>query len=308
MIGEKFQSLTVIKLDDEYNEQLRKERNLGLRSSAPIHYICQCDCGNILSVGKNSLKNRKISGCNKCSMTYLKDYIGKTINSWTINDIVIKNNKYYFNCTCECGNVKNVNVYNIINNKSLNCGCGRIEYLHSQKIDLTGKKFGKLTVIENTGEQKNGRDIYKCLCDCGTYCYIRSNSLTTNHTNSCGCINTTYNNKMSEVLDELGVYYETEYHIDLSNYVDDVAYIRFDIFIPSLELAIEYDGEFHYTPIPYLDEEDGIRTLERIQYRDGVKNNFCKDHNIKLLRIPYTEKNNIKEIIINMINDITCND
>ena len=65
MIGEKFQSLTVIKLDDEYNEQLRKERNLGLRSSAPIHYICQCDCGNILSVGKNSLKNRKISGCNK---------------------------------------------------------------------------------------------------------------------------------------------------------------------------------------------------------------------------------------------------
>lgn len=308
MIGEKFQSLTVIELDIKYNKQLREERNAGLRTSAPIHYICRCDCGNILSVSKHALKRRKTQGCDKCSMFYLSEYIGKTINKWTINDVVNKNNKHFFNCTCECGTNKDVNIYNIINNKSFDCGCGRLAYLHSQKVDLTGMKFGKLKVIENTGNQKNGRDIYKCLCDCGSYCYIRSNSLTTNHTTSCGCINSTYNNKIGDILNELGFYFETEYHVDLSNYVDDVSYIRFDVFIPSINLAIEYDGEFHFIPIPYLDDDEGIRELERTQYRDKIKDDYCLDHNINLLRIPYTEKNNIKEIIINTINDITCND
>ena len=60
MIGQKFQSLTVIALDDELNKQLRYERNRGLRTSAPIHYICKCDCGNVMSVAKNNLKKEKL--------------------------------------------------------------------------------------------------------------------------------------------------------------------------------------------------------------------------------------------------------
>lgn len=308
MIGQKFQSLTVIALDDELNKQLRYERNKGLRTSAPIHYICKCDCGNVMSVAKSNLKKRKNIGCDKCALSYLEKYIGKTINKWFITALIKKNNKPYFSCICECGNEKDIYAYNILSNKSKDCGCGRLEYLYSQKIDLTGMKFGKLNVIRNTGEKRNDRDIYECLCDCGNYCYVRSNSLTTCHTTSCGCVNSNYNNIISDILDELEYDYETEYYINLKDYCNDIKFMRFDIFIESINLAIEYDGEFHFKPIPYLEIDKAIKELERTEYRDMIKDKYCYDNDIFILRIPYSEKKNIKNIIINTINVITCND
>lgn len=308
MIGERFQSLTVLKLDEETNKRLKDERNNGLRNNAPIHYICRCDCGNILSLAKNNIKKRKINYCPACSLSYLNEYIGKTFEKWKVLSIVYKNEKPYFNCVCECGSIKYVNVYNIINGKSKDCGCGRITYLKSQSKDLTGLKFGKLTVVENMNVKKNGKFLYKCLCDCGKYCYVRSSSLTTNHTTSCGCTNSNYNNIIGEILNKLGYQYKTEFYVNLKKYIDNVSFIRFDVYVEELNLAIEYDGEFHFMPIPFLNEENGIKELERTQYRDGVKNQYCKDNNINLLRIPYTEKDNIENIIINTINKITCND
>lgn len=58
--------------------------------------------------------------------------------------------------------------------------------------DLTGQKFGKLTVIERTEDyiENNGkhRVQWNCLCDCGNYVIIRSDNLKNGSTNSCGCI------------------------------------------------------------------------------------------------------------------------
>ena len=59
MIGEKFGSLTVLRLDEEKNNQLKLERKQGLRSNAPVYYICQCDCGNILNLAKQKIKKKK---------------------------------------------------------------------------------------------------------------------------------------------------------------------------------------------------------------------------------------------------------
>lgn len=310
MIGERFKSLTVLALDEEYNKKLKEDRNKGLRNNAPIHYICQCDCGHILRVSKNSLKHRKIDGCEQCFTNYFKDYIGTQINGWFIQDFIKKNNKSYFKCICNCGVEKVVNAYNIINNKSKDCGCGRKEILKGNIKDLSGMKFGRLTVLENTGEKKNGKYIYKCQCECGQYCYIRSSSLTSNHTISCGCVVSKYNNIIIDILSELGYECESEYYVDLKDYVDDVKYIRFDVYIPLLNLTIEYDGEFHYMCIPYIhDEQEAKENLKRTQYRDSIKNKYCIDNNIHLLRIPYTENKNIKDHIINAINNIiTCND
>lgn len=58
--------------------------------------------------------------------------------------------------------------------------------------DLTGQKFGKLTVIKRdedrfttSGKRKT---MWLCHCDCGNIITVRTNSLTTNHTKSCGCL------------------------------------------------------------------------------------------------------------------------
>lgn len=60
----------------------------------------------------------------------------------------------------------------------------------SKKKDLTGKKFGRLTVInQNIELSKEKRAvIWNCICDCGKYKSIRSNGLLSGKTQSCGCL------------------------------------------------------------------------------------------------------------------------
>lgn len=53
-------------------------------------------------------------------------------------------------------------------------------------IDLTGQKFGKLTVIERSGSNHNGA-IWFCKCDCGNVKYVPSCYLRNGEVKSCGC-------------------------------------------------------------------------------------------------------------------------
>lgn len=55
-------------------------------------------------------------------------------------------------------------------------------------IDLTGKKFNKLTVLEKTDKRQFSNVIWKCKCKCGNITYVTSRNLTTAHTKSCGCL------------------------------------------------------------------------------------------------------------------------
>jgi len=74
--------------------------------------------------------------------------------------------------------------------------------------------------------------------------------------------------------------------------------LPFDFYLTKQNVCIEYDGEHHYGL--------GIRceNFDEIKMRDNIKNDFCEKNNIKLIRIPYWDINNIekileKEIIIN---------
>lgn len=55
-------------------------------------------------------------------------------------------------------------------------------------IDLTGKKFGRLTVIKRTGSNEGKRIIYLCKCECGKEKIIRGDNLRNGKTKSCGCL------------------------------------------------------------------------------------------------------------------------
>jgi hypothetical protein len=62
-------------------------------------------------------------------------------------------------------------------------------------IDLTGKKFGKLTVIKRHGITKNNAVTWECKCECGKTTYIEGVHIREGHTKSCGCLN--YTHRMS---------------------------------------------------------------------------------------------------------------
>jgi len=54
-------------------------------------------------------------------------------------------------------------------------------------IDLTGQRFGRLTVIHAAERTNTGNYQWVCCCDCGTEVIVTSNNLRNRHTKSCGC-------------------------------------------------------------------------------------------------------------------------
>jgi len=63
-------------------------------------------------------------------------------------------------------------------------------------VELTGKRFGKLTVIKCLGSRQEGKRRFKwwlCQCDCGNITEVRTGHLTSkNGTRSCGCLGVAY--------------------------------------------------------------------------------------------------------------------
>lgn len=64
---------------------------------------------------------------------------------------------------------------------------------------------------------------------------------------------------------------------------------------------IEFDGEQHFKPIDYFGGEEHLRY---IQFHDNIKDEYCKKHNIPLLRIRYDEFNKIEELINQFIHSV----
>ena len=57
----------------------------------------------------------------------------------------------------------------------------------SKCIDLTGQKFGRLTVIERAENAKDRHSQWLCRCDCGKTLIVRGKSIRSGDTKSCGC-------------------------------------------------------------------------------------------------------------------------
>jgi hypothetical protein len=57
-----------------------------------------------------------------------------------------------------------------------------------KKIDLTGRSFGRLTVLSENGRSTHGAILWACRCACGGFCVVVGDRLRTGHTRSCGCL------------------------------------------------------------------------------------------------------------------------
>lgn len=72
----------------------------------------------------------------------------------------------------------------------------------------------------------------------------------------------------------------------------DIKPLPFDFYLPSLNTIIEFDGRQHFQDTSYFSY-----SLEKVKNHDNIKNNYCSNNNISLLRIPYTKINHIDEIL-----------
>ena len=106
------------------------------------------------------------------------------------------NSRYvYWRCKCECGNEVTVKGILLTQGKTKSCGCLHREQskINGGFKDLTGKRYGKLTVIGIDEEYRKQHHIkanhtyWKCKCDCGNIVSVLGNSLNNGRTVSCGC-------------------------------------------------------------------------------------------------------------------------
>ncbi len=88
-------------------------------------------------------------------------------------------------CRCDCGIVKDVDTSALRSGSTKSCGCLRKE---SQiRINLAGKRFGKLVAIRHIGADIHGHTKWLCRCDCGAEHITKSSLLRKGKSRSCGC-------------------------------------------------------------------------------------------------------------------------
>lgn len=167
LTGQQFGRLTVIK---------RVENN----KFNQIQWLCRCECGNEKIVSGNLLKKGNIKSCG-CIRNI--NYLGKKIGKLTVIEFLGRDEKRgngLWKCLCECGNEKIITTSDLKTVKS--CGCAR----NPIRNDLTGKKFGRWTVLE-LSQKGNGKVKYLCQCECGTIKEVNATDLVNGKNKSCGC-------------------------------------------------------------------------------------------------------------------------
>lgn len=291
--GEKYGKLTVIKdMPDKNGKRI---------------VLCYCDCGNDKIVKLNDIRQGKVLSCG-CYKQEKSSSKAIDLTGCRIGRLVVikraerKNNRTYWECKCDCGNTITIQTseltYAIKNNKVKSCGCYKDELTSERfSLDLQGKRFGMLTVVERVGTRvyNDGtkHSEWKCVCDCGNEKIVVGSHLTNGSTKSCGCLSSVGEKQIKDILVENDINFKPQYTFDdLRSPTGFFLYFDFAIFKNNkLQCLLEYQGPQHYKKVEFGKQQREIT--------DNIKKEYCKDHNITLLEIKYDQdiEKNIKNII-----------
>ena len=162
-----------------------------------VYWNCICECGTQKQVMGKHLRSGATGSCG-CLFREIgghnfKDLTGQKFGRWNVikrleND---KNGSVQWLCRCSCKTktkaIINSNVLTSGHSKS--CGCYKREKTSEVfLIDITGEKFGRLTVLKRFGSSStNGHPLWLCKCECGEKKIVLGGSLREGKTKSCGC-------------------------------------------------------------------------------------------------------------------------
>lgn len=269
LTGQRFGKLIAIKRAPSRNDRYTR-------------WICQCDCGNKCEVKTDQLRNGHTTSCG-CLSGRL-DKTGQRFGKLTVLK-KLPGGKYL--CQCDCGNQIEVITRNLTSGNTKSCGCYHKERMREIKFQsLIGQRFGKLTVLkESEKKTSDNKSKWICQCDCGTIIEISGHSLKQGHTKSCGCIKSFGEEKIGNLLTQANIQFQKEYSFK-NCYGNNKNYpLKFDFYISSKKYLIEYDGEQHFQTNNR--GWNNKQNLENTQYYDKIKNEYCLNNNIPLIRIPY---------------------
>lgn len=286
------------------NYTLLSNQNLA-RTSSDFNYICNkhkdygvqhSTVAEFMSYGKG--------GCSQCciekrSLSKRKDeeyfkaltekagmiYVG-------IQRELGKRAKILFKCPQHLN--KGVQSNSITNMKNMHGKCvycvgrGRIQEDLQQELDSMG---ADIDIVDYTSYSE--RMTVKCR-NCGTVWQTLGVYLTQGH--GCqSCVSSKFERSIKQYLEKNKISFIPQFKF---NDCKDVFPLPFDFYLPDFNTLIEADGEGHYYPIPFNGSvEDAEKNYQILKRHDNIKNQYCANHKIRLIRIPYWEKNNIEDFI-----------
>lgn len=206
-------------------------------------------------------------------------------------------------CRCECGNLTITRSSDLRSGRIKSCGCLTKETarkIHT-KTDLTNQRFGRLLALEPV--VVNNSPKWKCKCDCGTITYVFRANLLQGKTLSCGCLNSKGEEKISQILSENNLSFVRQKTFE--NCISPNHWkLKFDFYVED-SFLIEFDGVQHFKMNNGWNNKNHFKQLKQ---NDSIKNQFCKENNILLKRIPYwdLENLNIEDLLGDKYNYDEC--
>ena len=192
LTGMSFGRLTVIEQTDDYIKPDGEHVAM---------WKCKCECSNIKTIKGDSLKSGMSRSCGcmqkEAGGKNIINLIGKKFGRLTVieraEDYIKPNGQHDLRwlCKCECGNTIITLGRSLKSGGTKSCGClwkeVASETAKNSVIDITGKVFGRLTVL-NRSKNKNGCVYWDCLCECGNITCVSAGNLNQGHVRSCGCL------------------------------------------------------------------------------------------------------------------------
>jgi hypothetical protein len=270
VIGSRYGRLVILEKVDKPKEVKR----------TAYYYKTLCDCGNFHITSSVDLRQGTTQSCGclrkeKAFKATFKDIAGKKFGKLTAVKVVGSDDGTVWLTKCECGNERTVSKSNLISGAIQSCK----DCIVSQLDNLTGKKFGKLTVIDR-GESRHKQTTWNCHCDCGAKVNIIASNLKRGLSQSCGCVRSRGEEFISKILLDNNISFTKEYKFDDLKGIGGKK-LQFDFAIMQdnkLSHLIEFDGVQHF------DKENFFYT-DTLLENDRLKDEYCKKNNIRLIRL-----------------------
>lgn len=237
-------------------------------------------------------------------MSKLIDLTGKTFGYWEILERAenTKDGRAQWLCKCtKCNKtIKPVLGSHLRSGRSKACtSCRQKAMVNATIKNESGKTYGFLKVIRQATEKEKPRSdrtgvYWNCTClKCGRKnVIVFGDYLRNGDTKSCGCLNSFNESKICSILDKNNIQYKQQI------YFSDFPYkqtLFFDIGIynkDKLLYLIEYDGIQHFHQGHFSNDFDITHK------NDIIKNKYCFEHNIPLIRIPYNKEYEEKDLFL----------
>lgn len=199
----------------------------------------------------------------------------------------------FWKCVCDCGNETIVDTRNLLSGHTLSCGC-KVRETKNVK-DMIGYEDDNLIVIsrvDNIGETA----AWRCLCKhCGREFITRGSNIRFGFTQSCGCVHSKNEQKITRMLIEHDIDFKAQYTFpDLRGIGGRPLRFDFAIFENGrLKKLIEFHGKQHYGK----PKGSWSNRYYELVDSDIRKQEYCKRNNIDLLVIPFDKPYSIYDIL-----------